>query len=731
MWTTNVQLSIHILVILCMSTQRLLEQTHAESNSLYSCENLTFTLANVQPNDICTEKYHQAVLFINLHKHLSSIVKKSHHLHYLSVLLILQSADCELNPGPRTPKYPCMVCGKAVRWNQRAVACDNCEGWYHVDCMNMNSHVYSALTKSNTSWVCCSCGIPNFSTSLFESFDIDTSNHYESLSEQTTSSFCSDIDIGEPIGTSSPKASTRKNQHPQTSRVGGASIKTLTINFQSVKSKRESFWNLVDSSKPDIIFGCETWLRPNITTQEVMPPGYNTYRKDRADGYGGVLVAVKDTLISSQVDIAFNSELVAVQIEGEGTKPLIVGSFYRQPNRNIDHTNNMCEDIRKLTSKFSTSTIWLAGDANLPDINWEQDTIDGNSYPRDICESFLRLKIDCGFSQTINFPTRENRTLELFFTNRPSLVNRCTPIPGISDHDTIAYIESNIKARYPKPVKRKIYLWKRANMDHLKESMLSFVKDYMEEYGIETDINILWEKFETRCTELMEENIPSKMTSTRYSQPWINSEVKRLSQRKKRYYRRAKKSGKQRDWRNFNDIKKEAQRVCQETYNNYISGMLEEDNSSNPKKFWSFIKSKRADSSGVAPLRRDGTLFSDSNTKANILNDQFTSVFSRETTDEIPSKGDSPYPTVPDINITAPGVLKLLNNINPNKATGPDSIPGKLLKDLAQEISPALTLIFNASLHQGKIPSQWSKATVVPLFKKGDKGKAPTIDQCP
>ena len=152
--------------------------------------------------------------------------------------------------------------------------------------------------------------------------------------------------------------------------------------------------------------------------------------------------------------------------------------------------------------------------------------------------------------------------------------------------------------------------------------------------------------------------------------------------------------------------------------------MLEEDNSSKPKKFWSFIKSKRADSSGVAPLSRDGTLFSDSNTKANILNDQFTSVFSRETTDEIPSKGDSPYPTVPDINITAPGVLKLLNNINPNKATGPDSIPGKLLKDLAQEISPALTLIFNASLHQGKIPSQWSKATVVPLFKKGDKGKA-------
>jgi hypothetical protein len=94
-------------------------------------------------------------------------------------------------------------------------------------------------------------------------------------------------------------------------------------------------------------------------------------------------------------------------------------------------------------------------------------------------------------------------------------------------------------------------------------------------------------------------------------------------------------------------------------------------------------------------------------------------VFSKGTTDEIPSKGDSPHPTVPDINITAPGVFKLLNNTNPNKATGLDSIPGKFLRDLAQEISPALPVIFRVSLHQGSIPSKWSKAAVVTLFKKG------------
>ena len=91
---------------------------------------------------------------------------------------------------------------------------------------------------------------------------------------------------------------------------------------------------------------------------------------------------------------------------------------------------------------------------------------------------------------------------------------------------------------------------------------------------------------------------------------------------------------------------------------------------------------------------------------------------------EVPTKGVSPHSAVPDINITVSGVLKLLRNINPNKATGPDTIPGRLTKELATEITPTLTLIFKASLHQGEILEQWKKACVTPLFKKGDRGKA-------
>jgi hypothetical protein len=50
---------------------------------------------------------------------------------------------------------------------------------------------------------------------------------------------------------------------------------------------------LLDSAKPDIIVGCEIWLKAEIHNSEIMPPNYTIYRNDRKDGYGGVLIGVR------------------------------------------------------------------------------------------------------------------------------------------------------------------------------------------------------------------------------------------------------------------------------------------------------------------------------------------------------------------------------------------------------------------------------------------------------
>jgi len=81
-------------------------------------------------------------------------------------------------------------------------------------------------------------------------------------------------------------------------------------------------------------------------------------------------------------------------------------------------------------------------------------------------------------------------------------------------------------------------------------------------------------------------------------------------------------------------------------------------------------------------------------------------------------------PTCPDIqpiHIETLGIYTLLSELDPHKASGPDSIQTRLLKELAYSVAPVLALIFNASLHQDKLPVDWKTATVVLVFKKSSR----------
>ena len=104
----------------------------------------------------------------------------------------------------------------------------------------------------------------------------------------------------------------------------------------------------------------------------------------------------------------------------------------------------------------------------------------------------------------------------------------------------------------------------------------------------------------------------------------------------------------------------------------------------NPKRFWSFIKSKKQDNSGVAPLKaNNGIIHSDSNNKAEILNARFKSTYTQEDTTKLPDLGESSIPSMPHITIREKGVHKLLYNLNDHKASIPDSILPRLLRLLA------------------------------------------------
>ena len=76
---------------------------------------------------------------------------------------------------------------------------------------------------------------------------------------------------------------------------------------------------------------------------------------------------------------------------------------------------------------------------------------------------------------------------------------------------------------------------------------------------------------------------------------------------------------------------------------------------------------------------------------------------------------------MPAISITSNGIKNLLCNLDPNKAMGPDKISPYILKYCAAEISPILQIIFTQSLNTRELPSDWLKANICPIFKKGNR----------
>ena len=67
------------------------------------------------------------------------------------------------------------------------------------------------------------------------------------------------------------------------------------------------------------------------------------------------------------------------------------------------------------------------------------------------------------------------------------------------------------------------------------------------------------------------------------------------------------------------------------------------------------------------------------------------------------------------------GILKIIRNLDPNKAHGHDMISIRMVKICNDSICKPLKLIFESCLESGKFPGEWKKANVVPIHKKYDE----------
>ena len=139
-----------------------------------------------------------------------------------------------------------------------------------------------------------------------------------------------------------------------------------------------------------------------------------------------------------------------------------------------------------------------------------------------------------------------------------------------------------------------------------------------------------------------EKQIRHKILSGRWDALWVNRNIRRLIRKKKRRYDKAKQSGTPEDWETFKTFRRFVKQELINSHDEYIKGILDADGKDNgskfkiSKKFWSYVRTKRMDTTGIPVLNVDGKGITADREKAEALSKQYDSVFTNEDLTNIP-----------------------------------------------------------------------------------------------
>ena len=340
----------------------------------------------------------------------------------------------------------------------------------------------------------------------------------------------------------------------------------------------------------------------------------------------------------------------------------------------------------------------------------------------------------------VQTPTRGENTLDLFATNNDTLVTRCDTIPGMSDHDCVL-VESRLRPKKFRVRRGTFPVWKKANWNDIKTHLNEAWGRLPQDQKDNSTSDSLWVWFKMTLEGAIQKHVPHRQVKGKGRHPWISRSLKRLMRKEAKLFSKKKHQPKQHNISRHKQAQRQIQKKFRQEYWTYINQILfspaDKDTPPYKKTLWNYIKHCKKDFIGVGTLldNTSGELLTEPRRKAELLNDQFQSVFSRNTplmlkhlcqqaTKLLPARETSEerrHPIMPDFMISSDGISKLLKNLKPNKAAGPNKIRPLVLRELREEIAPILEAIFTKSLDTGKLPDDWKSANVVPIYKKGSK----------
>lgn len=238
------------------------------------------------------------------------------------------------------------------------------------------------------------------------------------------------------------------------------------------------------------------------------------------------------------------------------------------------------------------------------------------------------------------------------------------------------------------------------------------------------DVNDMWECFTSKFESSVEKFVPkSKPKKGVKPKPvWMTGETLTHIKRKRHAWDKYLATRRAEDYETYKQVRNETNEFVKKSKRNYEKHIAQKAKTE-PKQFWRYVKCKTKAKSGVFNLKNDsGEFVSSDKEKAEVLNEFFSTVFTKEDRSTVPGIPDKfVLETLHDINVSVQDVEKLLRDIDVTKSMGPDNIHPYLLKSLSEVFVLPLTLIFQKSLSSGKIPKAWKDARISPIFKKGSK----------
>ena len=216
---------------------------------------------------------------------------------------------------------------------------------------------------------------------------------------------------------------------------------------------------------------------------------------------------------------------------------------------------------------------------------------------------------------------QKKNILELLFSTCPELMTSCTTGPGISDHDHIVIARANLPVKQNMKKPRKIHLYKKTDWTAVKSFLKSAEEVFNQNLPHKNSVKDNWQFFKDTILQAIEKFVPTKRASGRYYLPWMARPIKRLLRQKQRAY-------KDRDWTLFRKLRKKSKSDLKTAHWNYLNTILTEDN--NNKRLWRYLKGTRKDSCGVSTLASGEGVGTIPRDKAEMLNTQFSSVFTQE-----------------------------------------------------------------------------------------------------